>query len=51
MLKSLKKEKIEQKLEVSQPLYTIGIKDKIDNVENSNKTDIVKKHIAIEILL
>lgn len=45
------KEKIEQKLEVSQPLYTIGIKDKIDNVENSNKTDIVKKHIAIEILL
>ncbi len=45
------KEKIEQKLEVSQALYTIGIKDKIDNVENSNKTDIVKKHIAIEILL
>lgn len=45
------KEKIEQKLEVSQPLYTIGIKDKIHNVENSNKTDIVKKHIAIEILL
>ena len=45
------KEKIEQKLEVSQPLYTIGIKDKIDNIENSNKTDIVKKHIAIEILL
>jgi len=45
------KEKIEQKLEVSQPLYTMGIKDKIDNVENSNKTDIVKKHIAIEILL
>ena len=23
----------------------------LDNVENSNKTDIVKKHIAIEILL
>ena len=45
------KEKIEQKLEVSQPLYTIGIKDKMDNIENSNKTDIVKKHIAIEILL
>lgn len=45
------KEKIEQKLEVSQPLYTIGIKDKIDNVENANKTDMVKKHIAIEILL
>ncbi len=37
-------EKIEQKLEVSQPLYTIGIKD------SSSKCD-VKKHIAIEILL
>lgn len=36
-------EKIEQKLEVSQPLYTIGIKD-------SGEVD-VKKHIAIEILL
>ncbi len=36
-------EKIEQKLEVSQPLYTIGIKD-------TTKTD-VKKHMAIEILL
>ncbi|MCI8383687.1 MAG: insulinase family protein [Clostridia bacterium] len=36
-------EKIEQKLEVSQPLYTIGIKD-------TNQCD-VKKHIAMEILL
>ena len=36
-------ERIEQKLEVSQPLYTIGIKD-------TTKTD-VKKHIAMEILL
>lgn len=36
-------ERIEQKLEVSQPLYTIGIKD-------SGKCD-VKKHIAMEILL
>ncbi len=36
-------EKTEQKLEVSQPLYAIGIKD-------NGKTD-VKKHIAIEILL
>lgn len=36
-------EKIEQKLEVSQPLYTIGIKD-------TGKCE-VKKHIAIEILL
>ncbi len=36
-------EKIEQKLEVSQPLYTIGIKD--------TKECDVKKHIAMEILL
>lgn len=36
-------EKIEQKLEVSQPLYAIGIKDSIE-------CD-VKKHIAMEILL
>lgn len=36
-------EKIEQKLEVSQPLYTIGIKD-------TGRCD-VKKHIAMEILL
>lgn len=37
------KDRIEQKLEVSQPLYTIGIKD-------TEKCD-VKKHIAMEILL
>lgn len=36
-------ERMEQKLEVSQPLYTIGIKD-------TGESD-VKKHIAIEILL
>ena len=41
--KEIVQEKIEQKLEVSRPLYTIGIKD-------SGKCDI-KKHIAIEILL
>ena len=38
--------KIEQKMDVSQPLFTIGIKDKI--VEEKER---VKKHIAIEILL
>ena len=40
------KEKIEQQMEVSQSLYSIGIKDKIidENVK-------VKRHIAIEILL
>jgi len=36
-------EKIEQKLEVSQPLYAIGIKDKAKGE--------IKKHIAMEILL
>ena len=39
--------KIEKKLEVSQPLYTICIKDTNKNSEN----EIVRKHIAIEILL
>ncbi len=38
-------DRIEQKLEVSQPLYTIGIKDVV-NCEGKEK-----KHIAIEILL
>ena len=37
-------EKIEQKLEVSQSLYAIGIKD-------TTKCEQVKKHIAMEILL
>ena len=40
------KEKSEQKMEVSKPLYTIGIKD-IPAEENEK----VKKHIAIEILV
>ena len=44
-------EKIEQKLEVSQPLYTIAIKDTRKECNKENKNEIVKKHIAIEILL
>ena len=44
-------EKIEQKLEVSIPVYTIGIKDKRDKKSIENNNEIVKKHIAIEILL
>ena len=44
--KSIVKEKIEQNMDVSMPLYTIGIKDK--DVGTKEK---VKKHIAIEILL
>ena len=44
-------EKIEQKLEVSQPLYTIGIKDSREKCSMENKNEIVKKHLSIEILL
>ncbi len=44
-------EKIEQKLEVSQPLYTIGIKDNVKNCNTDAQKEIVKKHIAMEILL
>ena len=44
-------EKIEQKLEVSQPLYTIGIKDSRKYTANETNNEIVKNHIAIEILL
>ena len=40
------KDRIKQKMEVSKPLYTIGIKD----VPPDDK-EIVKKHISIEILL
>ena len=40
------KNEVEQKMDVSQPLFTIGIKDKV--VEEKER---VKKHIAIEILL
>ena len=40
------KNEVEQNMDVSQPLFTIGIKDKV--VEEKER---VKKHIAIEILL
>lgn len=40
------RERMEQKMEVSKPLFTIGIKD--DLLEESEK---VRKHISIEILL
>ena len=43
------KERIEENLEVSMPLYAIGIKDIIN--PNSVKTEMIKRHIAIEILL
>ena len=44
-------ELIEQRLEVSQPLYTIGINDMINKKSMENSKEIVKKHISIEILL
>jgi len=45
----VEKETVEQ-MEVSMPIFVIGIKDKTDNQKCSTDT-IVKKHIAIEILL
>ncbi len=44
------KEYITQNMEVSRPLYTIGIKDKPFN-ENASQEEKIKKHICIEILL
>ncbi len=44
-------EKIEQKLEVSQPLYTIGIKEVKEANAMENKNETVRKCIAMEILL
>ena len=43
---SIVQEIIEKKFEVSRPLFTIGIKD-----DPTNQEKIVKKHIAIEILM
>ena len=46
------KDYVEQNMEVSRPLYAIGIKDKpFDSSNNFSKEEMVKKHIAIEILL
>ena len=49
--KEVVKGTIEQKLEVSRPLYTIGIKDDREDCDLKEESQIVKKHIAIEILL
>ncbi len=43
---SIVKENIEQKMEVSMPLFTIGVKDVV-----ADEKERVKRHIAIEILL
>ncbi len=45
------KGEIEQTLEVSQPIFTIGIKDTRKECTLESKNEIVKKHIAMEILL
>ena len=45
--KEIVQKRIEQTMEVSMPLFVIGIKDKLPN----ESQDIIKKHIAIEILL
>ena len=44
---SIVESRIEDKFEVSMPLYTIGIKDKLE----TDKKKLVKKDLAIEILL
>ena len=44
---SVVESRIEDKFEVSMPLYTIGIKDKLE----TDKRKLVKKDLAIEILL
>ena len=44
--KEIVKEKVEQTMDVSQPLFTIGIKDELTDTKER-----VRKHIAIEILL
>lgn len=44
------RKEIEQTMEVSMPLFVIGIKD-ANLCEKEDKESIVKKHIAIEILL
>lgn len=44
--KEIVRKRIEEKMEVSQPLYTIGIKDTVFNKENK-----VKRHLVVEILL
>ncbi len=48
---SIVKEKVEEKLEVSRPVYAIGIKDKVNEKNLEDKNEIIKKHIGIEILL
>ena len=48
--KRIVKKEVSQKMEVSQPLFVIGIKD-IDFDKIQNEESLIKKHIAIEIIL
>lgn len=43
----INKEKIEKQMDVSNPIFVIGIKDKI----SENEKERIKKHISIEIIL
>lgn len=45
------KKEVKQKLEVSKPIYVIGIKDKRKDCNLEKNDEIVRKHIAIDILL
>lgn len=46
----VEKEKI-KKMEVSMPIFVIGIKDEKQITQKSDEDSIIKKHIAIEIIL
>ena len=48
--KKIVKKEIEKTMEVSQPLFVIGIKD-VDFDKVQDEEELIKKHIAIEILL
>lgn len=43
------KPKVDKKMEVSQPLYTIGIKDR--PMKGLSEEEMVRKHISVEILM
>ena len=48
---SIVKEKVEQKLDVSQPIYAIGIKDIPTNCLKGNNEEIIKKYLAVNMIL
>ena len=48
--KEIVQKEIEKTMEVSQPLFVIGIKD-VDYSKTTEEEELIKKHIAIEVLL